>query len=74
MKYGNRLFVALLAASFALGFVDAASAAKKKLTYDEAYQKCKSILDKQRVPGTSLQANERYTRGAGCMKKYGYQL
>ena len=74
MTYSSRLFVALVAASFALSFVDAASAAKQKLTYEQAYQKCKAALDKKGVAGTSLQSNERYTRGAGCMKKYGYQL
>jgi len=74
MTYSSRLFVALVAASFALSFVDPAAAAKKKLTYDEAYAKCKAVLDKKGVSGTSLQANERYTLGAGCMKKYGYQL
>jgi hypothetical protein len=31
-------------------------------------------MDKGGVFGTGLQANERYTKGAGCMKKYGYQL
>ena len=75
MRHESRLFVALfVAALVALGFADTAHAAKKKLTYDQAYQKCKSLLDKEGTAGTSLQANARYTRGAGCMKKYGYQL
>jgi len=62
-----------LATAFAL--TDNASAAtKKKLTYDEAYAKCKSIMDKEGTPGTTTQANVRHTRGAACMKKYGYKL
>jgi hypothetical protein len=73
----NKLYVALIAVMIAVafGFADNASAAsKKKLTYDEAYAKCKSIMDKEGTPGTSTQSNVRYTRGAACMKKYGYRL
>ena len=73
--HGNKLFVALLATALAMafGFADSASAAKK-LTYEQAYAKCKSIMDKEGTPGTSTQANVRHTRGAACMKKYGYKL
>jgi len=62
------------ALAVAFGLSDGASAAKKKLTYEEAYAKCKSIMDKEGAPGTSTQANVRHTRGAACMKKYGYKL
>lgn len=77
MPSKNKLLLAVLAVTVAaaFGFADNASAAaKKKLTYDEAYAKCKSIMDKEGTPGTGTQANVRYTRGAGCMKKYGYKL
>ena len=57
-----------------LGFVDAASAAKKKVTYDQAWKLCKAELDKSGAPGTGISANERHTRGAGCMQKYGYKI
>ncbi|HZP68653.1 MAG TPA: hypothetical protein VFB29_01805 [Pseudolabrys sp.] len=59
-----------------LVFGNHASAAmkKKKVTYDQAWQLCKDKLDKDKVPGTSTQANERHTRGAACMKSYGYKL
>lgn len=72
----NKLFLLLLAASFTMvfGFGDSASAAKKKLTYEEAYARCKSIMDKEGTPGTTTQSNVRHTRGAACMKKYGYKL
>ena len=73
----HTLFAILLAAavSMAFGLADSAAAAtKKKLTYDEAYAKCKAIMDKEGTPGTLTQANVRYTRGAACMKKYGYRL
>jgi hypothetical protein len=72
----NRLFVVFLAVALAaaFGFADNASAAKEKITYEEAYQRCKAFLDKEGTPGTSTQANVRYTRGSACMKKYGYKL
>lgn len=71
----NRILISLLAITLAapLGFVGAASAAKK-LTYEQAWKVCKDKLDKAGAYGTSTQANERYTRGAGCMKKYGYKI
>ena len=46
----------------------------KKLTYEQAWEACKKEMDKMGVFGTSTQANERHTRGAGCMKKYGYKI
>ncbi|MGA7025939.1 MAG: hypothetical protein WB036_24610 [Pseudolabrys sp.] len=44
----RRMLIAFLAVTLAtpLGFVDAASAAKKKITYDEAWKLCKAELDK----------------------------
>jgi hypothetical protein len=77
MVHESKLFATLLAATLVGAFclADSASAAtKKKLTYDEAYARCKSIMDKEGTPGTSTQSNVRYTRGAACMKKYGYRL
>jgi hypothetical protein len=76
MVHKNKFIVAFLAGvlAAAFGFVDNASAAKKKITYEEAYQRCKAILDKEGTPGTSTQSNVRYTRGAACMKKYGHKL
>jgi hypothetical protein len=72
----NKFFTTLLIAALALvfGFADGALAAKKTLTYEQAYAKCKSIMDKEGTFGTSTQANERHTRGAACMKKYGHKL
>jgi|GEM_PF-415459 hypothetical protein len=72
----SKMFIAFLAVTLAapLGFVDTASAAKKKVTYDEAWRLCKAQLDKSGAFGTGLAANERHTRGAGCMRKYGYRI
>lgn len=76
MPTGNRVIAILVTAALAVAFglTDNASAAKKKLTYEEAYQRCKTVLDKEGTPGTSTQANVRHTRGAACMKKYGHKL
>ena len=46
----------------------------KKSDYDQAWAICKAKMDKAGVPGTGLQANERYIRGANCMKSYGYKI
>ena len=72
----SKVLVAIIAISFAapFGFADTASAAKKKVTYDQAWQLCKAELDKSGAWGTGLSANERHTRGAGCMRKYGYRI
>ena len=77
MSFNNRILATLLSGALAavIGLTDNASAAtKKKLTYEQAYARCKSIMDKEGTPGTSTQSNVRYTRGAACMKKYGYKL
>ncbi|MGC1698950.1 MAG: hypothetical protein WA796_09540, partial [Pseudolabrys sp.] len=59
----RRMLIAFLAVTLAtpLGFVDAASAAKKKITYDEAWKLCKAELDKSGAPGTGISANERHS-------------
>jgi hypothetical protein len=66
---------AVLAATLiaAFGYADDALA-KKKVSYDQAWKICKDQMDKDKIPGTTGQSNERYTRGAGCMKKYGYKI
>jgi hypothetical protein len=77
VSFKNRIIATLVAAVLVavLGQIDNASAtSKQKLTYEEAYQKCKAIMDKEGTPGTSTQANVRHTRGAACMKKYGHKL
>ena len=70
-----KMLTALLAAAFLAAFAfDSASAKHKKVSYDQAWKICKDQMDKEKIPGTTGQSNERYTRGAGCMKKYGYKI
>ncbi len=60
--------------AFGLPLNVAPAAAKKKLTYEQAWAHCKALLDKEKTPGTTTMANERMLRGGACMKHYGYRL
>jgi hypothetical protein len=76
MTLNYKVLVVLLVGAFvaAPGLADSALAAKKKLTYEQAWDACKKEMDKMGIFGTSTQANERHTRGAACMKRYGYKI
>jgi hypothetical protein len=66
--------VLTIAMAAALGIVVNASAAtKKKLSYEQAWAHCKSLLDKERTPG-DLSGHSRTFRGSACMHKYGYRI
>jgi hypothetical protein len=45
--------------------------AAKKVSYEQAWKRCKALLDKE-MPSTAENQNERYLRGGACLKKYGY--
>jgi len=76
MTLNFRILTVLVAGAFVVtsGLADNALAAKKKLTYEQAWEACKKEMDKMGIFGTSTQANERHTRGAACMKKHGYKI
>jgi hypothetical protein len=57
-------------AAFALASGPAAAA--KKMTYEQAYEKCKTELAGKTQP-TALSVSAA-TVGGGCMKKYGHRL
>ena len=51
-------------------------AQKKKISYEEAFKRCKAFMDKEKGSlgaGTTADANKS-TRGAACMKKFGHRL
>ena len=76
MNFGKAALGSLLAIAMgvAIGSADYASAAStKKLSYEEAWTKCKAIMDRQKTPTTTT-SNERFVRGGACMKHYGYNL
>ena len=76
MTLNYKILAVLLAGAFvaASGLAENALAAKKKLTYEQAWDVCKKEMDKMGIFGTTTQANERHTRGAACMKRYGYKI
>ncbi len=76
MTLNFRILTVLVAGAFVVtsSLADNALAAKKKLTYEQAWEACKKEMDKMGIFGTSTQANERHTRGAACMKKHGYKI
>jgi hypothetical protein len=49
-----------------------ASAQKKKISYEQAFAKCKE--DVNRTLPTEYHSAGRYARGASCMKQYGFNL
>jgi len=65
--------VVALSMAMPLGVADTAFAAKKKpekLTYEQAWARCKVHVDKLAAD----QQSQRYTRGAACMKMFGYNI
>lgn len=63
-------FAMAIAVPLALAGVSAAQAAKK-LSYEQAWAKCKAQIDKTQF---GEQQTNRATAGAGCMRQYGYRL
>jgi len=71
--FKSKLLGAVIAVSAAalLAPVTTASAAKaKKISYEEAWATCRQEVSI--LPGEQQQ--NRYARGAACMKKHGYRL
>ena len=56
---------------FAFASVPAAAA---KMSYDQAFAKCKQELDATGAFGVNTDAKWRSTAGGACMKKYGFRL
>jgi hypothetical protein len=77
MSSRQTAFIAVLTIAMAAtsGFaVNASAASKKKLSYEEAWAHCKSLLDKERQPGDMSSGQHRIFRGRACMEKYGYKI
>jgi hypothetical protein len=64
--------VIALSIAMPIGFADTALAAKKPehLTYERAWARCKVHVDKLAADHQSA----RYSRGAACMKMFGYRI
>ncbi len=48
----------------------------KKITYEEAFKRCKAFIDTEKGGFANSTTNElaRTSRGAACMRKFGYRL
>jgi hypothetical protein len=72
-----RLGVALsIATALTLPGAAFAQTAEKKISYEEAFRRCKAFMDKEKGSlgaGTTSDANKA-SRGAACMKKFGHRL
>lgn len=64
---------AIVAAFTVLALASVPAVAAKKMTYEQAYEKCKQELAGKVQPQVQS-AVSGTTVGAGCMKKYGYRL
>jgi hypothetical protein len=65
------MFVLSFAAALVLSIPDAF--AQKRLTYQQAFAKCKADVVAS-TPGETAGSSQRYTRGMACMKQHGYNL
>jgi hypothetical protein len=64
--------LALSVAGMLIIFGTPDAAAQKKMTYEDAYRKCKEQFD--RTYPTSYATTGRYLHGGACMKQYGFNL
>jgi hypothetical protein len=69
--YRRSAIIVLTAAAFALTGASETVAQTKKPTYEQAWTLCKADVARS-VPGD--QAAQQHSRGASCMRKYGYRL
>jgi hypothetical protein len=54
--------------------VDAAGAKAKKLSYEDAFAKCKKEIDANAPGGDTITSAGRYSAGGACMRRCGYRL
>jgi hypothetical protein len=78
LKANPLRLVATLSIATALALPGAAlsQTAQKKISYEEAFKRCKAFMDKEKGSlgaGTTSDANKS-TRGAACMLKFGHRL
>jgi len=71
MRQTGRMFALSFAAVLVI-FGAADAFAQKKLTYEQAYRKCKQQVD--RTYPTATETTGRYLHGGACMKQLGFDL
>jgi hypothetical protein len=65
---------ATVVAFAALALISGPAAAAKKMTYADAFAKCKQEISSAGVPGTGLSVAAGSSAGGACMHKYGFRL
>ena len=52
------------------------ASAQKKITYEQAFKRCKAYIDKEKGGLAHSTTNEatRFARGSACMRKFGYRI
>ena len=74
-KSSRSLGVSVLTCVLVLAFAGATDVfAQKKLTYEQAFAKCKEDVTKHVNAGEGMGTAARYARGGACMHKYGFRL
>ena len=63
-----------IALAFALASITGAEAQGKKMSYEQAFAKCKQEMGGGALGGEGLNTAGRYAFAGGCMKKYGFRL
>jgi hypothetical protein len=67
--------VGAMAVSFAVTMaICAVASAKSKMTYEQAFAKCKQEISANVDMSDRTATTARSTAGAACMKRYGYRL
>ena len=70
----RRSIVAIGAAVAVIASASMPASAAKKMTYEQAWTKCKAEIGAN-VPGSDTTTSAaRYSAGGACMKKYGFRL
>ena len=70
-----QLAIALsVCAAFAIPTI--ASSAQKKISYEEAFKRCKAFIDKEKggLANSTTNGADKTSRGAACMQKFGHRL
>ena len=72
MRQTCKMFALSLAGVLVIFGAPDASAAQKKMTYEQAYRQCKKQVD--RTYPTATETTGRYLHGGACMKQLGFDL
>jgi len=65
---------AMVVAFAAFALASGPAAAAKKMTYEQAFAKCKGEIGASAPGNESLSTAARHSAGGACMKKYGFRL